>query len=131
MLEANDIFGTDIGTLKGKTNRRKPEKVIIDQQHTLPVDVFWHLQWTSRLYKLPFLISKSRHIRFLTIEMISKDQKAANILNDMHHTIIALKTGGLRVTSILGDGQSEALVELNISSKNEHVPEIERYIRTV
>jgi len=89
VLEANDIFGTDIGTLKGKTNRRKPEKVIIDQQHTLPVDVFWHLQWTSRLYKLPFLISKSRHIRFLTIEMISKDQKAANILNDMHHTIIA------------------------------------------
>ena len=75
---------------------------------------------------------------FGTIDMI-KDQKAATILKAVHNVVTTYKTGGFRITSTLGDGQFEALiwplscieVELNISSNNEHVPEIERYIRTV
>ena len=75
---------------------------------------------------------------FGTIEMI-KDQKAATILKAVHNVVTTYKTGGFLLTSTLGDGQFEALiwplscieVELNISSNNEHVPEIERYIRTV
>ena len=87
--------------------------------------------------KLPFLISTFRQIIFGTIEM-NKDQNASNILKAVRHIVTTYKTGGFQVTSILGYGQIEALrgplsglkVELKISSINEYVPEIERYIRT-
>jgi len=46
---------------------------------------------------------------------------------------------GFTITHILGDGQSEKMdtskiwegVTLNIVTNNEHVPEVERYIRTI
>jgi len=38
-----------------------------------------------------------------------KDKKAATIQKTVHHIFTTYKTCGFRVTSILGDGQFEAL----------------------
>jgi len=67
------------------------------------------------------------------------DQKSATILKALHHMVTTYKTGGFQVTLILGDSPFEALrgplsglnVILIISSNNERVLEIVRYIITV
>jgi len=57
----------------------------------------------------------------------------------MQQIVWAYLAIGFHVTNILGDGGFECIrngledlgITLNVASRNEHVPEIERYIRTV
>jgi len=71
MLAANDIFGRDIGSFKGRTTRRKPEKVIIYQQLTLPVDVLTRYQDVTLEVHIMFvnkLLSLIVHLAILDLE---------------------------------------------------------------
>jgi hypothetical protein len=75
VLAAKDIFGHDVGSLKGKTVRRKPEMIrqIVEslptetmkryRKVTLCIDVMY-------VNKIPMLVSLSRHIKFGTLEDI-------------------------------------------------------------
>jgi hypothetical protein len=88
--------------------------------------------------KSVFYISISRDIQLSTAELI-KDNKSNTLLSAMTQVINIYKMRGFKVTNCLLDGQFECLsnqlaglgVRVNITSRNEHVPEIERHIRTL
>ena len=85
MLRAEQIFGPDIGSLKGKTVRRQPPRVEVTEV-TLPPTIHQHYQEVTLgcdimfINKIPFLMSISRHLRFSTAQHI-KNQQGATIFN--------------------------------------------------
>ena len=136
---AEDIYGPNLGALKGKTvdrpNPHVPAGVdhvptsIMDVHHsvTLAVDVMF-------INKVAFLITISRNLKFGTVEAISNCQittivaKLKSVCQIYHHR-------GFRVTVILGDPEFEPIrptfPQLNCCAADEHVPDIEHCIRTV
>lgn len=128
---ADDIFGPDVGALKGKTTRRTtahvssdrnpvPTEILQAHQHvTLAIDIMF-------INQLPFLVTLSRALRFIpTIK--------SKLLSVLH--LYAQR--GFKVHTILADGEFAPLesamprTAFNLCGTEEHVPEIERYIRTV
>jgi len=88
--------------------------------------------------KIPFVITVSRHIHFGTAELIcNKSNKT--IMMSIQQVIRAYHARGFKVRNILRDGGFECTrndladmgITLNVASRNEHVPEVERYIRTI
>ena len=88
--------------------------------------------------KIPFLMSISRHIRFGTAQHI-KNQQGTTIFNGRQAVHQIYLQRGFRIRNAFMDGQFEPLrgnlaelgILLNTASNDEHVPEIERQIRTV
>ena len=136
---AEDIYGPNLGALKGKTvdrpNPHVPSGVdhvptsIMDVHHavTLAIDIMF-------INKVAFLVTTSRNLKFGTVEALSNRQittiiaKVKSVCQIYHHR-------GFRVTMILGDPEFEPIrvtfPQLNCCAADEHVPDIERYIRTV
>ena len=88
--------------------------------------------------KIPFIVTISRHIHFGTVEMIA-NRRMETIFKSLTQVINIYKQRGFDVTHILLDGEFEPLrgslaninIQLNTVANAEHVPEIERYIRTL
>ena len=88
--------------------------------------------------KIPFLMSISQHIRFVTAQHI-KNQQGTMILNAIRAIHQIYLQHGFQIRNAFMDGQFEPLrgnlaelgILLNTASNDEHVPEIERQIRTV
>ena len=143
IITAEDIFGPSVDMLKGKTVCWGEEHVQLDllpvprdilllyQMVTLCVDIMY-------VNKLPFLVMISRHIKFAMIELLSNHQMSTvgkSITNVMH----LYGSRGFLVTMVDADGKFEAVhgqlatagSGLNICSADEHVPEVERFIRTM
>ena len=136
---AEDIYGPNLGALKGKTVARPNPHVpagvdhvptsIMDVHHsvTLAIDIMF-------INKVAFLITSSRNLKFGTVEAISNRQtttiiaKLRTVCQVYHHR-------GFHVSVILGDPEFEpiraAFPQLNCCAADEHVPDIEWYIRTV
>ena len=141
---AEDIYGPNLGSLKGKTTRDTPSHVHIQQPDPIPTTILERYHEVTLcidimyINNIPFMISTSRHIKFGTAE---------RLLNRQSQTIIKAIRGiyniyairGFIITIILGDNEFETFrgmlagdrVSLNITAANEHVPEVERYIRTM
>jgi hypothetical protein len=143
VLAAEDIFGPNLGALKGKTvrhsgNRVRPEYEQIPSEImerytdvTLCIDIMF-------VNKLPFLVTISKHIKFGTVEAI-KSRK--------HKVLLAALKGVKRLYALRGfrvkyghvDNEFEPMrgdlqgigIQLNVVSNDEHVPEVERQIRTI
>jgi hypothetical protein len=140
---AEDIYGTSIAHLKGKTVRKKGQHVTFSIA-TLPIAI-------ANKYKLAtlcgnifyvnsirFFSTISRHIHFRTAAHI-KDAK----LDTLNASLKAIRdidlARGFKVNVLHMDGQFEPLrlraaalgMHLNVVSNEEHVPEIERSIRVV
>jgi hypothetical protein len=87
---------------------------------------------------IPFLVSISRHSKFGTAEML-KSESAAQLLVSIKLVTQTYATRGFLVTRMMVDGQFEPLrgelaglgIAVNCVSRDEHVPEIERHIRTL
>ena len=81
VLRAEQIFRPDIGALKGKTVRRQPPWVEVEevplQQHYQEVTLACDIMYVNNI---PFLMSVSRHLRFGTAQHI-KNQQGATIFN--------------------------------------------------
>ena len=135
----DDIYGPNLGSLKGKTVRKNNQPVSSDiagvpyhvmakhQNITLAIDVMF-------INKIPFFITLSRGLHFGTVEAI-RDREVSTIVRRLT-TIIRLYTlRGFHITVILADPEFEPLrrsfPQLNTCAADEHVPDIERYIRTV
>ena len=97
---------------------------------TLSADVMF-------VQRLPFLVTLSRRIRYVTVQFVP--QKTAGELANAQKLVIGLyrRTGFICQTALM-DGEFEKvkmklinLIEVNITSKNEHVPEIVHKIRYV
>ena len=136
---AEDIYGPNLGALKGKTVDRSNPHVpagvdhvptsIMDVHHsvTLAIDVMF-------INKVAFLITISRNLKFGTVEAISNRQ-ITTIMAKLNSMCQIYHHRGFRVTVILGDPEFEPIrptfPQLNCCAADEHVPDIERYIQTV
>ena len=143
VLRAEQIFGPDIGSLKGKTVRWQPPRVAVEEV-SLPAIIHEHYQEVilacdiMYVNKIPFLMSISRHIRFGTAQHI-KNQQGTTIFNGIQSIHQVYLQRGFRIHNAFMDGQFEPLrgnlaelgILLNNASNDEHVPEIERQICTV
>ena len=136
---AEDIFGPDVGSLKGKTTWRAPDKVRM-QVTPIPAHImsrYKDIDLTGdvmRVNKIPFFVTISRSIKFSATN--TARQNPSQAIKQVH--AVYMKRG-FRVKNILLDGQFECLrgdlstlgITVNVVSNDEHVPDIERYIRTV
>ena len=140
---AEFVWGPELGCLKGKTTRQPSPKVRLEnspipapilQQYrnvTLSVDVM-------KVTGIPFLMTISRHIKFGSAGRLD-NMKNSHIIKHFKAIIGTYVTRGFRVTIILADNQFESMrgdladlhATLHITSRDEHVPEVERYNRTI
>ena len=141
---AEHIFGPDVGALKEKTTRRRPLGVGLYNHTPIPSTVVDQYQdvilAVDILYvnKLPFIATISRHIRFGTVEFL-RNQKATTLTEHIKKVNWLYRQREFRPIYALMDGQFEPLrgdlaelgIQLNTVSNDEHVPEIERQIRTL
>jgi len=141
------IYGKELGSIKGKTTRSTPsairfeheeessssEIINVDRKITLCVDIFF-------IAGIPFLLSTSRRISLLMVEHLS-NRTTETIMAELDYMINNYAKFGFEVSVILWDGEGAfAALEpwlvgkgiiVNPASKGEHVPDIERAIRTV
>jgi hypothetical protein len=110
---ANDIFGPDVGSLKGKTTRSTPSKVrpgIID----IPAEIMSHYRNVTIcadimfVNKIPFLVTISRSIKFGTAEMLANRQ-AKSLAAAMKNVIRLYKGRGFLVPFVIMDGEFESI----------------------
>ena len=144
-ITAQKIWGRDVGAIQGKTTSRKAPHVPSEVPQHIPFDVAAQcldivlcidLMFVNNL---PFLITISRKINFITAHVLP-NRKAKSLLGALTETIGLYHKRGLRITTIHGDNEFEPLrtklssdlhCDLDICGEDDHVPEIERCIRTV
>jgi hypothetical protein len=143
-INADAILGRDLGSMKGKTTHRKLERVPGSTTH-LPKEILQQYQSITLcinimfINKIPFLLSISRNIKFITGTALNnrKEKSIVAALKEIHGIY---RKRGFCITNVLGDGEFECTrgfvatdlkSELNICGEDEHVPDIERCIRTV
>jgi hypothetical protein len=143
IVAAEKIFGPDVGSLKGKTVRRTGEHV----EHaavTVPSEIMELYRRVTIgadimfVNKLPFFVTISRNIKFCTVQLIP-DQKSKTLVHAVWHVRATYMKRGFEIESLLMDGQFETIrgdlaemqITLNTVARGEHVPEVERHIRTI
>jgi hypothetical protein len=144
VLNAELIYGKDLGSIQGETTQSQPEAVIPNYVN-IPPDLFMvHHQVTlciDILYviKITFLLSISSNIQFTTTARLP-DRCAAMLTTTLIRKICKLyERRGFIIAMCFMDNEFEALrdglllhgIALNTCAPREHVPEIERPIRTV
>ena len=140
---AEQIYGTDLGNLKGKTTRRNPPTVdqVMQQCPDTITEQYGNVTLSADIMHvngIPFFVTWSHHIHFGTMDVLSSLQ-AADIGGALHRVVNIYARGGFQVTTALMDRAFAGLhdvcnqlqVTLNTTSRDEHVGDIERYIRTV
>ena len=136
---ARTLLGPNLGSLKGKTVRRPnphvpmgiagvPDSIMKHHQRvTIAIDIMF-------INAIPFFITISRNLHFGTVEVLPNRQETT-IKNKLRAVTHLYEQRGFRVTSIMADPEFEPLravfPQLNTCGADEHVPEIERFIRTV
>jgi Reverse transcriptase (RNA-dependent DNA polymerase) len=140
---AEDIFGPDVNALKGKTTRTAPKRVEIDyvdvpkdllkvhKDVTLCGDIFF-------VQGYPFFVTLSRNIKFNTVEALP-DMESDTLLTASDNVFNIYSRRGFQVKNMMMDMQFSPLkdallargVTLNVASAQEHVGEIERFIRVL
>jgi hypothetical protein len=141
---ATDLYGPDIGSLKGKTVRTTPKAVRLPAILPLP-DEIKHRHRIITLCAdvchvdgLRFLTTISRHLHFGSIEYMPSLEHS-HVLAAIRRVISIYTSRGFTVRWLLTDRAFEHLrpalleldVHLNVTAANEHVPEIERFIRVI
>ena len=144
IITAEHIFRPDVGSLTGKTMRKRPIGVglydhtpipsgIMEQYHDviLVVDILY-------VNKLPFIATISRYICFGTVEFLH-NQKSTTLTEHIKQVNWLYRQRGFHPIYALMDGQFKPLhgdltemgIQLNTVSNDEHIPEIECQIRTL
>jgi hypothetical protein len=129
---ADDIFGKNLGSLKGKMVRQSashisvgvdaipPEVLRAGRNVSVTIDIMF-------VNKLPFFITLSLEIKFGTVESIP-NQQVTTIRNFLEKVVRLYKNRGLTVSSILVDSEFELIQPwfptLNTAAADEHVLDI-------
>jgi hypothetical protein len=101
------------------------------QNVTLCIDVMF-------VNDIPMLVSISRNIRFATIEALP-NRTGANLVKAIKSIVQIYRQAGFKVTMALMDGEFDKIrgdladmgIVLNETARDEHVGDIERFIRTL
>jgi hypothetical protein len=140
---AETIWGPDLGCLKGKTVWQQP-KTVQTQSYTIPASIMQQYKDVilsadvMKVNGIPFLTTISRHIKFGSAGKLDSMENKT-IVQHFKVVIGTYALRGFRVTIILADNQFESMrgdladlgATVNIVSRDEHVPEIERFNRTI
>ena len=143
IIAAEHIFGPDVGSLKGKTVRSTPIPVnmsLVD----IPSTIMSHYREITLagdimfVNKVAFFVTVSRNLKFGTTEMLP-NQQSKTLLGAIKQVKAIYSRRGFIITTLLMDGQFDVLradlaeiqITLNTVSNDEHVPEVERHIRTL
>ena len=137
ILVAEDILEPEVGILKGKTTRRKPDTVrgVVEPIPPSLMGQYRHVMLGADIMHvngIPFFLTVSRHIKFGTIEpLINRKQEV--LVNTMKAVVQIYRRAGFQVTQSLMDGEFESLrgkladcgIVLNTTARDEHVGEVE------
>ena len=140
---AEVIHGPSLVGLKGKTVRRPEEHVRVAIK-SLPqhiTDKYMEVSLSADIMfvnGVRFFMTIARHLQFATCEMIG-DARTETLVSSIQQIIKTYSKRGFTISNINMDIQFEpSRTELeamglntNFVSRDEHVPEIERFIRTV
>ena len=140
---AEQIYSPDLGNLKDKTTRRNPPTVdhVMQQCPDTIIEQYGNVMLSADIMHvngIPFFVTRSRHIHFGTVDVLPSLQ-AVDIGAALCRVVNIYARGGFQVTTALMDGAFAGLhdvcnqlqVTLNTTSRDEHVGDVERYIRTI
>lgn len=141
LQNAHTIFGPDLAGLRGRTVRRRPERVttnivsiprdfvLLHKFVTLTADIMF-------VNGVPFLVTRSRNIQLITVEFLRR--RTAKIIGDKLTRVLHLyQRAGFTIQTALMDKEFDSVAHqcptlpINTTAANEHVPEIERAIRLI
>jgi hypothetical protein len=140
---AERILGKELGSIQGKTVRARPDVVVTDYIKVPPDIVELHCNITIsmdilNIDRIQFLITTSRDTQFMMVDWLESKDKHS-LMSSVHRLVNLYKKRGFIIQTCLADNEFESLrsslinlgVRLNICALGEHVPEVERKIRTV
>ena len=140
---AEQIYGPDLGNLKGKTTQRNPPTMeqIMQQCPDTIIEQYGNVMLSADVMHvngIPFFVTRSHHIHFGTMDVLPSLQ-GTDIGVALRRVVNIYARRGFQVTTALMDGAFAGLqdvcnqlqVTLNTTSQDEHVGDIERYIHTV
>ena len=141
VADAFAIFGSNVNILKGAATRQQPHRVVGGRCET-PKE-FYHLNKFVNLTAdvmfvcgFNFLVTYSISIKYTTAEF-TPTQTAGQLSKCLMKVVYGYARGGFVVNLMLMDMEFDKIrdvlpmVEVNTTAAQEHVPEIERRIRTI
>jgi hypothetical protein len=84
-INAHAIFGCDVGSIKGKNTRRKLKGILDAVANNLPKEIMEHYHditlciYIMFVNRIPFFLSISRNIRFITAEVLDNRKQPSLI----------------------------------------------------
>jgi hypothetical protein len=138
---AEVIFGPNLGSLEGKTVQQTPEQVS-NAHSTIPRQIMeYHCDVTlcvdvMFVNQIPCFVTISRKLKFSTA---IPNCKRESIMKGIKNVNSIYVKRGFRIRLGLMDNEFQPLradfidvgIGLNVTSNDEHVPEVEQYIRTI
>ena len=142
-INAEKIYGPDVGAIKGKTTR-KPPPVARDDHIEIPDEIKSRDNLTlcmdiMYVWGIPMLTAVDKTIRYRSIEPL-EDRTTKALYSSLDEILRVYNKAGHTITSIHCDREfrrmmnpvsDELGVEMNYTNTDDHVPEAERNNRTI